>query len=964
MGVNKVEFGGETLMDLTEDTVTPDALAEGVTAHDASGEKITGTLNLDAYQTKEDDSLKTVNKTIVGAINELNEKSGTGGGSGGTATTTYTRVFNNTIWFNQTHSFTYTMKFKCGEKTYIGFKVEQFGPASWNSWSLYGIPEEDNADQVLFYCVDNSGGSSGLTSGWQDQSYRTIEVLEPITDANAQYWLDENSKDQIVVEVLDEVLQGVIPRIEVIWNGPYAMLSDVIDALLNANLIGHFVWVELRGYSSGSCLMRVSNYGPPSCRIERFHPDTLCYKDNTVNYTTTTIASFMQEGNLDLATANKSVIGAINELNVKLGGDDGSMEGTWVLNDTPDFSGIEYNVPYYIDFTTADGNTYDYIEFKTVMYGSTGNFILYHNPTDNSTSTVYASVPAAWLTGGWDSEDDKILDVHGEPYDTTVKDWIRLNGKKNTNDNLPFLTMEVENITPMSDIIATFEEKNLLGRWCVVSFTGYNTDTWMMKVSKYSEATQQIEATNLKTLGVYSGTGGTWDTARFDDWLGGGNNAQLQFDRRLNTTDQTVVGAINELEAESIDKVTQLALFGEGVTDVSVNATGIGFIGDSFVSFNGDERPIPATSIYLPIVAGNGIEFSENDDTNTISIDTVVDSDLSSVSKNPVQNRVVTDALNELYDVIRGTITDLTNTTWALNEGWIVSLDGVYEFQVNGTYYTPAISQTIVARPFVGIRFLSHLNEVGFRDPHNGYWDGFTNSSKVDITVLGGEDAANPNLIKLLAQTNDVVKEHLNTESQTVVGAINELNSNLVVPSDMPQIRFAGMPCSGYYGMVNWIDIDGREEVTEEDIKFTIEHVGGGQLQPGDTVQICRMKSYGKSLDKKTGKTHPAKKKLRCDFEYELTQDDCDKRFITITVPSSDGWTEPFNLFCRTSSNSIAPSPLYFRIRRPVGQPNPANGTTSNAKFSNVVTVWKNCTSLLWCDEDGEEYDYLKLILI
>ena len=40
--VNKVEFGGEVLIDLTEDTVTPKTLAKGVTAHDASGAKIVG----------------------------------------------------------------------------------------------------------------------------------------------------------------------------------------------------------------------------------------------------------------------------------------------------------------------------------------------------------------------------------------------------------------------------------------------------------------------------------------------------------------------------------------------------------------------------------------------------------------------------------------------------------------------------------------------------------------------------------------------------------------------------------------------------------------------------------------------------------------------------------------------------------------------------------------------------------
>lgn len=46
--VNKVAFGGNTLIDLTADTITPDKLAYGVTAHDKSGAPITGTSTKDA----------------------------------------------------------------------------------------------------------------------------------------------------------------------------------------------------------------------------------------------------------------------------------------------------------------------------------------------------------------------------------------------------------------------------------------------------------------------------------------------------------------------------------------------------------------------------------------------------------------------------------------------------------------------------------------------------------------------------------------------------------------------------------------------------------------------------------------------------------------------------------------------------------------------------------------------------
>lgn len=44
MAVSKVIYGTTVLVDLTEDTVTPDKLLKGETAHDASGQPITGTL--------------------------------------------------------------------------------------------------------------------------------------------------------------------------------------------------------------------------------------------------------------------------------------------------------------------------------------------------------------------------------------------------------------------------------------------------------------------------------------------------------------------------------------------------------------------------------------------------------------------------------------------------------------------------------------------------------------------------------------------------------------------------------------------------------------------------------------------------------------------------------------------------------------------------------------------------------
>lgn len=49
MSVNKVEINGETVLDLTGDSVTPEQLAQGTTAHNAAGEQITGTYTAEVF---------------------------------------------------------------------------------------------------------------------------------------------------------------------------------------------------------------------------------------------------------------------------------------------------------------------------------------------------------------------------------------------------------------------------------------------------------------------------------------------------------------------------------------------------------------------------------------------------------------------------------------------------------------------------------------------------------------------------------------------------------------------------------------------------------------------------------------------------------------------------------------------------------------------------------------------------
>ena len=76
MAVSKVIYGGNTLIDLTSDTVTPDKMLSGIKAHGADGELITGTCDYDANT---QDATAKADEILVGktAYNKATKITGT-----------------------------------------------------------------------------------------------------------------------------------------------------------------------------------------------------------------------------------------------------------------------------------------------------------------------------------------------------------------------------------------------------------------------------------------------------------------------------------------------------------------------------------------------------------------------------------------------------------------------------------------------------------------------------------------------------------------------------------------------------------------------------------------------------------------------------------------------------------------------------------------------------------------------
>jgi len=96
MATSKVIYGGKVLIDLTSDTVKPENLLKDKTAHDASGELITGTCEFDA-NTK--DATATEAEILTGKTAYVNgtKKTGTMKNNGAVAGTISTKTGQYTV---------------------------------------------------------------------------------------------------------------------------------------------------------------------------------------------------------------------------------------------------------------------------------------------------------------------------------------------------------------------------------------------------------------------------------------------------------------------------------------------------------------------------------------------------------------------------------------------------------------------------------------------------------------------------------------------------------------------------------------------------------------------------------------------------------------------------------------------------------------------------------------------------
>ena len=200
-----------------------------------------------------------------------------------------------------------------------------------------------------------------------------------------------------------------------------------------------------------------------------------------------------------------------------------------------------------------------------------------------------------------------------------------------------------------------------------------------------------------------------------------------------------------------------------------------------------------------------------------------------------------------------------------------------------------------------------------------------------------GGNVYNIHAIDLMwGKTLNNTKEWSGVGIGTFVASFSREDTDTTNCFEMPQIRFANQAQL-------WIG-----EVSEDNpLKLTVEIVGGGALQVGDALQICRRKLYNYSKKDENGEVIEtySKRKLVRFAEYIVTEEDLDKRFLTLTITGAPD-KEQFALSHNGRVDDMRHAQRFIRIRRPKGDlQNNDSGMTVDASFSNVVPIWWTYTN-------------------
>lgn len=156
MGISKVEYDNEILMDVSNDTITEDDLAEGVTAHNSNGDQIEGTFPMGEVDTQAE-LIEQIALTLQG-------KAAPSGGSGGGESVEEVAVVTCDVNMSnmQVSNISHTYEEICTlaqEKKYVAIKCNVLGVAV-----VYGplVIINESSNMAIFQVMMQTDFGDGL----------------------------------------------------------------------------------------------------------------------------------------------------------------------------------------------------------------------------------------------------------------------------------------------------------------------------------------------------------------------------------------------------------------------------------------------------------------------------------------------------------------------------------------------------------------------------------------------------------------------------------------------------------------------------------------------------------------------------------------------------------------------------------------------------------------------------------
>ena len=154
MAVNKVIYEDKILIDLSQDTVTAETLAKGITAHDANGELVVGVGKPMAYTVSSVDELPS--DVLDGSIAIVN---------------TYSDFLGTWVLNNELPIYEQTIRESCnftaGEIQYVEFIFGTTGPSVA---AFMALRAENGVTDPLYIFEEKYG----FTPGWMSEEARTF----------------------------------------------------------------------------------------------------------------------------------------------------------------------------------------------------------------------------------------------------------------------------------------------------------------------------------------------------------------------------------------------------------------------------------------------------------------------------------------------------------------------------------------------------------------------------------------------------------------------------------------------------------------------------------------------------------------------------------------------------------------------------------------------------------------------